>query len=396
MKRKWSPVPSRRFYKRAKTGVSALSAAENLIKMAMRSWKSKKTARASKFRGSGSRSRTYTKKKKSDVTNTDDASGLISKRLGEIRMYRRYPKHIKTVGRYFYHVKQQFVMAGVQGQQTTNYPLLCATRNQIYGNALSTNRDDKFSWDVSPWELNPFSAPGTNSLFPGPAPNAIADNDVMKLKHVNLTMSVLGMSKLPQIVQVYFITPVYDTDVSPDSYWSNIVDTKNQTAVAQTVSSTLINNTAGTGQAAVVDWGANPWHHKEFRRGWRPLKSSKLVVQPGEQIDLRIKFDYEKIFDRNVLKETRQRQFLAGVTIVPMLIARCGVEGVALIEGGEAQEIAYGKPKVGVITDYHYTFQALPKSRVSTNLSFTGTLVNTTEYEKFIDDDEKFDGVGQL
>lgn len=380
---------SSRSNKRMRTRGYALTTAKNVLRIGMRAWKARKVARNAKFNNGRSKTVSKTKTARNRVMDTSNQHGLICRKLGIVRMF-KYPQKMKTIGRYFYHVSKPQQIGNIQGQQSVNYLHQMFTRNMLIGANVTQARTNRDAWDVDPFEFNPFSAPGTNNLFPAPAPADVADNDRMFIKQVNAHYSVLSMNTLPQFATIYFLTPKHDTDVPPTDDWANIVDAKAKTAVGQVVGNLVTDANAATGRSAIVDWGSNPFHHREFKSHWKCLKSAKLILQPGEQIDLRVQFDYEKLINRQTFIDHRERNILKDITVVPLMITQSGLYGQATGPGATSSEPAYGRTRVGLMCNYHVTFAAVPKSRVSTNLTYTGGLVNNLVFDaaKFVDDTE--------
>jgi len=380
-------VSTRKFYgtKRGRSTGSALSnvLASNIVRSVFKKGMDRyKTARKNKFKGNGSPTMTMQKKRYSDDVRTD-ATGLHKKDLGLVVLTKKV-NHEKLLGNYQYRNINQWIVQGLQGHQVADFPEVMFTRAQLIGD-VSDVRSDRIRWPDSPKLLNPFAGHPGSTIYPVPATGVV--NDVIYIKNCKTIHHLLNMTKIPMNVDIYWVMPKYDTDMTPVSSWTDILNSKFMGQTGQTGATNTASTTATPGGALRIDYGQNPYQHQEFTKLWKCVKTSHCIIQAGEQVDLFIDFKMEKIV--NIMNlATRNCQYLRGLTIFPLIIARCGLEGIATGETGASLEVAYGQVKLGVVANHNITFGALPQSRFSTARTYTGTIVSTTQVEKTIDDDD--------
>lgn len=371
--------------KRSRTAAAnaVSAAASSVVRSVLKKGIQRFRARKTKMKGSGSRTMTKTEKKRKQDVNLD-LQGLHKRDLGLVVLGKKV-KHEKLLGTYQYRNINQWVIQGLQGHQVADFAEVMMTRPQVLGASLSSNRGERYRWADNPYQLNPFSEVPTSLLYSGTSTPA---SDLLYIKTLKTVTHMLNMTKIPMNVDVYWLTSKYDTSDNPIDTWTNILNDKSigQSTQVGATATTTASATAGT--ALRIDYGANPFHHVEFAKVWKCVKSSHVIAQAGEQVDLYLDFQVEKIISRATLLSSRKQDFLKGITVFPIFIARCGLEGIATAEGAAASEVAYGQVKLGVVSNQLYTFGALPQSRISTARTYTGTIVSTTQVEKTIDDDD--------
>jgi len=324
-----------------------------------------------------------------DVTLTSNHTGMAIKDIGVVTMGPPKAKVPNTIGNYKFQNRNQWVVAGVFGQQVADYFECLFTRTQLVG-AVDNLRANRLSWPVSPFGLNPYVNRSNTTVFPNPI-TEVSRSDVLYIKNVNMKLDLLSMVTVPQEVMVYWMTPVFDTNINPIDSWITIMEAKNQGGVVQIPSALVMQLNSTGGNARNIDYGQNPFHNREFTKVWKAVKSSKVILQAGEQVNLRLKFHYEKVVSRSTIAEVRGGQFLAGLTIFPMVIVRSGLVGVlpeGTGSGTPAGEVTNAACKVGAVTNYQIEFGALGAARLSTNQAYMGTVEAGTEDKRIIDDDD--------
>lgn len=331
--------------------------------------------------------RNYRLSRKTKVYRAD-STGLQSKNLGLIVMNRKPAKVARALGTYQYENVNQWVMGGTQGLQNVDYAEILFTYNQLTGVSTSGNRNERATWHDNPFTLNPYYARPTSALYPN-AISAVSRIDVLYIKKVDWITEIVSMSKLPQEVVLHFLTPVFDTNVGPIEAWSNVLAAKSEGQNAQVVAGSIATAAAGAGSATINDVGSSPFHHKEFRNSWKSVKTIKMILQAGEQINFRMTIMYEKVVSKETLTNNRNTTYLAGLSVYPMFISKCGLEGLSSGTGVESTEVSYGRPKIGVVLRQHMLFGALPQSRISTARTYQGQVVATANTERIIDDDDQ-------
>lgn len=334
------------------------------------------------------RSRTITAqtKKRMKTPELKSEQGLNVYNCGVIRMYRKKPKHGKLLGTYHYNNVNQYTFSGLQGHQNADYAEILFGRDQLVGGLTSNLRADRGRLHDDLFKLNPFYAVPGSVLYG--ANTGVSRTDVLYIKNVKFHLDMLSMIKVPMEVTVYFMTPKFDTDTNPVNAWTNILDAKSLGQVAQVGAQDTITAVAQAGTSQIIDYGENPFHHREFLKLWTSVCTKKLVLQPGEQINLKGVFDYEKIVAKQTITDNRDGFYMKGLTIVPVVIIRAGLQGIAVDEVTAAAEVSYAPAKLGMVFSQKMEFGALPQSRLSTSRTYTGQIVSTTQIGKTIDDDE--------
>ena len=124
---------------------------------------------------------------------------------------------------------------------------------------------------------------------------------------------------------------------------------------------------------------------------WRSVTSVKVILQPGDQHNVKVDFQYNRRFYYREF-QARSEQYLAGITIFPMVIQKGGLVGLSLTGlDGSATEVANGSTKVGYATNFRYNLAALPPNRFTVGAFFPGNVETTTDYVKQIDDVDNVD-----
>lgn len=336
-----------------------------------------------KMRDKWSRTRTRTHDKKRDDV-TQQAEGMVTKNCGVVRMYKKPYKHGKTLGKYEYQNSNNWIVQGAQGVQVTDFMEHLFNRVQLLG-PFSSVRGDRVAIPDDLYTLNPFYQVPASALYG--AAGGVSRTDVLYIKEVNVGLHLLSMTQYPQVVKVYWMTPVFDTNTAPIEAWQSILTAKRNGQVNQGVASTLGAPTATAGFATVNDVESNPFHHKEFRRQWKAVKCHHLVLQAGEQVNLNLSFDYEKVLSRESM-ELRTNIYLKGISVYPMIIAYGGLVGLAPDEPTKCSEVGYGAVKIGTLLNYKMRFGALPQSRISAARAYDGNLAGFAGTKKVIDDED--------
>lgn len=378
--RRLGPVSASNFYGLANSIAGAL------VSKKAKKAKSKagnKTSRKTKFRGTGSRTNTHTHNKRRDDV-IQQAEGMVTKDCGVIQMYKKPYKHGKTLGKYEYQNSNNWVVQGIQGQQVVDYMEQLFNRAQLLG-PFSSVRNDRGLIADDLFTLNPFYQIPASALYS--ATTGVPRTDILYMKEVNVGLHLLSMTQYPQVVKIYWMTPVFDTNTAPIEAWDSILAAKRNGQINQTVASTLgaINATAGF--ASIGDVEGNPFHHKEFRKQWKALKAHHLVLQAGEQVNLNVSFDYEKVVAKESL-ELRTNLYLKGISVYPMIIAHGGLVGLSPDDPTKCTEVGYGAVKIGTLMNYKMRFGALGQSRFSTARTYDGNISGFTGSKKVIDDED--------
>jgi len=344
----------------------------------------KKVAGKQKAKAKNGSKTMLTKKKKAASTTMSVHNDLSVRNLGTVKVGKQ--GYYRSLGTYSYRNTNQWLMTATQGLSCIDYPEIIGTRDHFVGNVSNVRNarglvpDDLFA-------LNPYvKMPTTSPIFPLATPT-IPDTDKLWLKSAKTKMSLLSMTTVAQIVQVYWCTPVTDTNANPiDCYYAAVADEASGQN-AQVKANDLGDTTAGEGWEEPDHWGAKLFSKKAILKTWRCLKTKTVILQPGDQMHLALNIQFNTMLERSSMLSMRSNSFLKGITVFPVLITSAGM--VAVTADGVAPEVAYAGPKVGVIHDYTYTFAAVPVNQRSVSRAYNGTIVGTTQTLELINDEDE-------
>lgn len=291
----------------------------------------------------------------------------------------------KSEGVFHYFNQNQWVMTGTQGFQVVDFPEVLFTNDQLIGNT-SNQRGERYQWADDPFTLNPFRARPTSAVYPV-APAGVEGNETLYIKNVRLGYEFLSMTPVPQFVSVYWLMPKYDTEENPIDTWNTILASLYSGQNSSTTSNTVLNPIATPGYSGVNQPGNNPFHFRDFIKQWKCLKVQKIALPPGEQVNLNFNINFEKVMRKSTLL-TRETQFLAGLTVFPLVIVRAGLVGLKDEGLPQATEVSYGECKVGVITNQNITFGSLPVTNRDTSRYYGGIVFSTIDEQRVLDDED--------
>jgi hypothetical protein len=276
----------------------------------------------------------------------------------------------------------QWVASGIQGRQVVDFPEVILTRDMLMG-VTDNTRSNRYRLATDIHALNPYHAVPVSTLYP--IGTTFPAQDTHYVQEVESDMQLLSMSTLPQQVTVYYVTPRYDTNNDPVTFWSNLHSDKSLTQVTATTAGTIGTPSVNAGFSSHLDVGNNPWSHKEFRKNWKMVGKHQVVLQPGDQNNIRLKLHYGTYLSQSSLERSRTQQFLANITVFPFIVGVAGLEGISASAGGESSEVAYGKCKIGMVHNQTLVFRAPPANRLDIERVYKGAVEATTEEEKHIE-----------
>lgn len=298
----------------------------------------------------------------------------------------------KTVATYTYHNTSQWIFNSQQGHSCIDFPEVILTRMMLVGDT-SLARTERYRIPDDLFQMNPFYQQPVTSIYPVGQGTEVPKNDLIYIKRVELQLNLLSMTNLPQLTEVYFVTPNFDTSVNPVDFHTQVVAAKNLTQGPAAHTGIHATNDVAPGAELADSWDANPFKHKEFTRQWKLLKVVKVTLGAGDQYNVKITFNINKVINRLTLTQTRQESFLRGITVFPLVIGRAGLE--ALRTGASdgfasVSEVSYGKVRFGALNDTRIILGSLPMPRLSTNRLHQGILMESgLEARTFDADDDK-------
>lgn len=301
-------------------------------------------------------------------------------------------------GKFAYRNMNQVIIGGFgsigQGRQANGYPECIMTRPMLIGD-ISNARNDKDRLPDDIFKLNPYSARPVNDIYvTAPPASGVDAADVIGLRNVVSQLGILSMTTVPQVVDVYWLTPRYDTNDDPNATWYSAIDAYRLGQNLSTNSALPSILTADPGVAAVDNWGDNPFKYTNFRNNWISLKHQRIVMQPGDQRMISLNIVFNKVFSRKTFEEIRESKYLKGITVIPFLIAKAGLVGIKENEATpNATEVSYGSPKIGIVHNSFYNFCGLEVNRFKTSRVYKGIIEATSGVQQEIDDEDKVDKV---
>lgn len=278
------------------------------------------------------------------------------------------------------------VNGSTQGRQAVDVTESMVTGNWIRADT-STNRFERIKLASDFYKFaDDYSY--TYTGYSGEVAREYSTNNIY-LDNIELQLGVLSMTTVPQMVDIYFITPTRDFDNGPIlelGYASNI--SSDGMAVVDRAT-TIGDATVTDGETEMFDWGRNPFSISNFKGAWKCLKKVSLTLNPGDQHHLKFKFAYNTYLKQEYFINFRNRTYLKDLTVVPFFVARAGLVGLTSLEASESSEVAYGKAKVGISSNMTINFRGVknprlrPKDRI-----FRGMVESTTEFQREIDDND--------
>lgn len=304
----------------------------------------------------------------------------------------------KSMGTFRYDESKQAVSGSVDGNQMVAVLPYIATREQLNGAPVLADRSVFSTWDVNPFQLNPFvSTISPSTVYPGPF-NAVVANDKLAIKGCKHSLAILNMESIATEVKIIWCQAKRNTQYTPLTLWDLELQAQNMTQSLQFVDSTIGGNTARGGASLFSDIGRMPTELKGWRRYYRVVAQHTVIMQPGDQHTVSTHFNFSKVVLKSMLDEMiTAEEFIGGLTIVPMVICKSSLVGISTGIAIPSPEVTYGPVKLGFMLQNAWTFNALPQNRLSTNRTYRGFLVNATsvagQVEKSIDDTDEVDVV---
>jgi len=318
---------------------------------------------------------------------------ITIKSIGSVNVGRQYKR--KTDARASYNQISQHILNGpastiivAQGRQCVDYLECMMTGSWLKGIA-NVNRNDRFNLPDSIYDFDSATAPTSGVTN---ATTRVYDRNKFHMKHIICNYGFLSMSTVPQILEVYWITPTFDQFVDPIALLGQIMSFQGDGQVASSNATTIATLSATPGAASWDNWGFDPWKVKEFRKAFKILKKTKMTLNPGDQRHIKLKINWNKTYNKEEFVFAtygRNRDWLKGITVIPFCVLRAGLVGATNVEGTESREVVYAQPKVGVSCSQMIVSGLLPiANRMPFQRVHKGMLEATTEILREIDDND--------
>lgn len=286
------------------------------------------------------------------------------------------------------------IISGSEGIQALGVLKSIGSRLQLLG-TTSTARQDPLRDADNYYDLNPYKFLTGSGIFPTQAASAGAAvaSDKIMYKYVSGTLSVLGMESISQKVEVLWCLCKKDSNDSPFDTWDNTLFSMRMGTTPAVPSAFTTGNTATPGAGTPTNPGAHPSQLPGFREMWKIIRSEKLLVQPGDQIDINFFFKINRLIDK-INMDRSVTNYMGGYTIVPLIIQLGGLIGITeTAQPSPAVEVTHGATKVGYHLRLVHTFQALPATaRLPVTRFFPGAVVGAhTNAARYVEDTDEVD-----
>jgi len=302
---------------------------------------------------------------------------------------RRRGAPLKKKVAYKYMSTWDTVVNGSEGIQALGVLKNIGTKFQMLG-TTSTARGDPARDADSYYDLNPYRNLTGSAIFPTQAasPGAGYSSDKIMYKYVSGTVSALSMASIAQKVDILWCMCKKDSNDSPIDTWDNILFSMRMGTTPAVPASVTTSTTATPGAGAMTNPGAHPQQLVAWREMWRVIHTERLLLQPGDQVDINFFFRINRLIDK-INIDRSVSTYMANYTIVPIVIQLGGLFGI-FDTGATATEVTYGATKVGYHVKQIHTFQALPATaRQPVTRFYPGAVVgtHTTTGQHVIDTD---------
>lgn len=247
---------------------------------------------------------------------------------------------------------QQAVVNALQGRQGLRELEFMMNREKIIG-TVSGTANLNFLDAVSMWAMNTKTSRDSTILFPGPSPE-VENTQSIFVKGCALTLESVNLASVPVHVEIYFLTPKYDTNDNPINAWNTVLNREGYTAPVVTGRANFASGVL-VGKDAAENWGAKLFGNDGIGRVWTKMGYKHYVLQPGDQRNYKTYVRYNKYIKRSTFLDQRTHTYLKGLTVVPLVIVRGGVVGVTESPEASSVEVAHSACKVGFISTFNWS-----------------------------------------
>lgn len=312
-------------------------------------------------------------------------------------------KKMKTIGKFYLDHTNNTVLTQVIGYQAVAYCSGIATRDQLVGNVSANFQLGAYatSWATDPFLLNPYSTPAVNAIYSLGAPPAVADADTIFINSITTTFRFVSLENIAQRVKVFWLLCKKTNNVSPPTLWANHLNGGDE-GYMQPVNATGPTSIAAggviiPGMAQTSNPGIEPQQNPGFRKMWKLLHKDQFMLQPGENMSLERKLIYNKRVLRRMLTDIGTNQYVAGLTVFPIIIVDGALTGVGTVgSGGVASYVSPGATKVGILQQDVVSLSAMTANRYTIKRVETGYYMNdSTDIVHAVNDVDVVDTIKQ-
>lgn len=319
-----------------------------------------------------------------------------------IKVYRKSSFSKAVEGHWKYIDQMCNNILGAEGkQQVFTMGFFCNQQAFITGahapSAVGQNLDKNLLlnglFNMNPWQIIPGATDYASTTWASNIRKLSEDR--MWLEYLTCNYSICNMANIPCWVEVYVVTPRYQTaGDSPQGYWNtcltgegSVLGTLN-VAAAQATNSSFA--TAGYPDNSLI--GQKPTDNPSWNKAYKVLSKKNFYLGPGANVDYKIKLDYHWLVDRQTVTNLQQSG-VYGVHIPYKTVWVFGIlrGGVVQDTGGSPHYPSYGVPALGIVnTATYYCRQPKnPQNRAVAVLAnpalLTGTDTSALQFRDFTD-----------
>lgn len=341
----------------AKTGaaIGVASMAKHLTKRKGKSKSTGKHGKKTMRKRKGKRSRSHTQNMRIQETELEGISVHNDMIQTSLNMHLGRFKKIKSYGKFEYQLVTNYISEGLEGRQRVENLLQFCNLDQLMGYNQVGDSFTKLGTDL--YTLNPFTKP-TGSAVIG---NAQYDNDAMYLDHIIGHFHFSNLQPVPAQMDLFFLTPNYDTDLDPRAAWDNLLNDQKMGQTVQTFRALATTAPPADGAAASSMVGQSPFQIKEWKKLYHAIGYKKILLQPGDQQIVKYKINYGHIIRRALIKQ-RNTMYLKGLTVIPMIICR---GAIVEIKDTATTAMTYAETNIGMVLNAKYVLRNPPIDRFS-------------------------------
>jgi hypothetical protein len=314
----------------------------------------------------------------------------------------KHKAHHKPLGNYQYLHQNYGTYVQQEAYQGTFLVGAHFTAKQLFNKAITAGYTTYDTWATNPFELNPFRAITGSSSDLGYPSNLRPDPDKAHIRTVDCMSQFCNISTVPCSYEFIWLKCKKSTNHDPVAYWGLITSqlglglgvTNNPTAAVGVVPP---NNNVGA--IYPTTYGESPFAHSAFNKVWEPLFRKTEYIGPGDNKKFLYKMHVNKTLNRQALIEMSgvvfgasetpssfATNFIGGLSIVCIAISRPGIVTIEKFQSGSSGPktaiATTGVTELAYVGSYKYNYDALPMSRVSTQVGFgqfqTEALANTS------------------
>lgn len=299
-------------------------------------------------------------------------------------------KMIKTLGNFQFQVVKSTLPGQPKiGEQGITTLPACFTREQMTGLATSGDKNDQQHWPEDPFLYNPYSTIPNNTIYATAPMPAVVSADKICIKNVRWDLQLVNLKNVACEVQVYWLMATTNHNVDPYNAWRAVLEQEEGNLQnAPAIRAAFSDSSATPGSRTPATYGNDPFQCKTYKKFWKPIAQKSIILQPGDNHNLRTMIKLNKILTREWLS-LQGNSNIQGLTIYPMIISRGSITGISVTTDGVAQEVDYAPTHVGIMTNYNVKFAAVPINRITQKRIFPDQVINNTYHLRTIDDTDQ-------